>query len=356
MKVAVIGAGNGGQAIAGFLASQGCSVTICDVNAAVIDELNAIRKVELKGLISAIGEIQKCTTDAVEAIKKANIIFIVTTATAHVILARQLAPYLEENQMIILSPGRTGGALAFKHGLEQCGFTKRIYLAEAQTLLYACRIVQTGVVNIVGIKDKVRLAALPSIDTSQVLEVIGRFFPAYVPAPNVLYTSLENYGAVFHSATVLFNAGAIERGESFLFYKNMTPQIASFIEKLDRERINVAKAYGIDLITASEWLKQTYGVKGDSLCELMKNNEAYKTLLSPTSLRCRQLTEDIPTGAIPIVELGKAAGVAVTTYESLINITTQLLDDTFSTTARTLSKLGLEGMTKDQIIQKIHFL
>ncbi len=353
MNVTIIGAGNGGQALAGLLASKGCNVSICDVNNDTISELNKNKSIELTGLISVKGKIKKASIDSIECIKKSHIIIIVTTATAHNALARQLAHYFEDDQIVLLCPGRTGGALVFKRELEKCGFAKRIYLAEAQTLLYACRLVKPGVVNIVGIKDSVRISALPSSDTPYILSVINEYFPAFVPAPNVLYTSLENYGAVFHSANVIFNAAAIERGESFYFYKDMTPQIVSFIEKLDHERLAVAKAYGIELMSATEWLEKTYGVKGNSLYEKIINNDAYKSILAPTNLHCRQLTEDVPTGAIPIVELGRAAGVNTPAFDSLISITKELLCDSFDTIARTLSSLGLEGLTRDQIISRI---
>lgn len=353
MNVAVIGAGNGGQALAGLLASKGCNVTICDVNPVVIAELDNNKTIELTGHINVKGIIAKATVDAADAIKGCELVLIVTTANAHSPLARQLAPFLEDGQTVVLCPGRTGGALVFRQELDRSGCSKRIYLAEAQTLLFACRLVKTGLVNIVGVKDSVRIAALPSSDTAHVIDLLDNYFSAFVPAPNVLWTSLENYGAVFHSANVIFNAAAIERGDKFYFYRDMTPQVVSFIEKIDNERINVAKAYGIQLMTASEWLEATYGVTGNSLYERMVNNDAYKSIQAPTNIRCRQLTEDVPTGVIPIVELGKAAGVEVPAFDSLINIAQQLLSDCFTTTARTLDNLGLKGLSKEDIIDKI---
>ena len=85
----------------------------------------------------------------------------------------------------------------------------------------------------------------------------------------------------------------------------MTPKIADFIEKFDRERLAVGKAYGIVLLSVSDWISYAYpGTPGDTLCEKMRNNPAYHDIKSPSTIFTRQLTEDIPTGVLPIMELG----------------------------------------------------
>ena len=48
MKVSVIGAGNGGQAIAGYLAMNGYETSLYDINEAKVEELKRIGGVELQ--------------------------------------------------------------------------------------------------------------------------------------------------------------------------------------------------------------------------------------------------------------------------------------------------------------------
>lgn len=354
MKVAVIGAGNGGQAIAGWMASCGCDVSISECNTSIAEALQNNRVIELCGCINVSGIFSNVETDAAKIVIGADLIMIATTASAHATVARQLAPVLTDGQVIVLNPGRTGGALEFRNTLRLNGCNKRLYIAEAQTLVYACRLQSTGKVHIIGVKDKVLLSALPSSDTKHVLDALRPYFPCFKACDNVLQTSLENYGAVFHPAVVLFNAAAIERGEQFYFYRDMTPHIAEFIEKLDAERINVGKAYGLDLISAKDWVSEAYnGIPGDTLCERMRNNPAYYDILAPTNIVCRQLTEDIPTGAVPFVALGEAAGVDMPAYRSIISLTDNLLGTDFMHTGRTLHNLGLEGLNRDAIINHL---
>jgi opine dehydrogenase len=256
-----------------------------------------------------------------------------------------MANYLEEGQIIILNPGRTCGAIEFRNGLKMKELKKYIYIAEAQTLIYACRIVEPGTVNIIGIKEKVMLSALPASDTSFVLEELKKLYTCFIPAKNVLVTSLENIGAIFHPCIILFNAASIERGNMFFFYRDMTDRVASFIEAFDAERLAVGKAYGIDLISAKEWISFAYnGVKGDTLLEKMRNNQAYFNITAPTNLESRQLLEDIPTGIIPMFNLGEIAGVDMPLFKSVISICSTLLNKDFYLEGRTLDKFGIKSV------------
>lgn len=356
MKIAVIGAGNGGQAISAYCAMRGEEVFLYDRSQDLINDLSAKKFIRLKGQIQGKGEIYKFTTDLSEAIVDADVVMIVTTADAHGILANNMAPYLKNEQVIILNPGRTGGALEFKANLKKIGFNKRIYIAEAQTLVYASRINEVGVVNIIGVKENVLLSALPSSDTSFVIDKIKGLYDCFKPAKNVLVTSLENIGAIFHPSVVLFNAAAIERGDDFYFYKDMTPSIAEFIEKVDAERLSVGKSYGIDLISAKDWVSFAYGgIKGDSLCERMKNNPAYSEILAPHSLYCRQILEDMPTGFVPLLEFGRLAGIEMPIFNSVLHICSELLKIDFVKTGRTLDKMGLSGChCVDDILKEIY--
>lgn len=354
MKIAVIGAGNGGQAISGYLAMQGYEVALYDI---VVDKINELKKlggVKLEGRINGFGQIGCITTNISEAVKDAEIIMVTTIANAHKAVAQSLAPYIESSQVIILNPGRTCGALVFKQALIEAGCKTRFYLAEAQTLVYACRIVQNGTVNIIGVKDEVLLSALPSADTDYVLSKINPLYPSFMKTTNVLRTSLENIGAIFHPCVLLFNAATIERNEVFWFYRDMTEQIASFIERFDEERLAVGKAYGIDLLGVNDWIKFAYkDTIGETLCERMRNNPAYHDIKSPSTIFTRQLTEDIPTGVLPIMELGRVAGVDTPLFESMIHICEALLGQDLHTNGRNLKNLGLSGKSKQEILNYI---
>lgn len=355
MKIAVIGAGNGGQAYAAYLASKGHEVSLCDRNVKVVEALKRLSEIHLEGKLHCSGKPALVTDDMAQAIKGVELVMVTTTANAHKDLARQMAPYIADNQVVVLNPGRTGGALEFKQVLRENGVKKRVYLAEAQTLVFACRIVETGVVNIIGVKDRVLLSAYPSSDTQYVLGKLACVFDCFKEAANVLETSFENYGAIFHPSVVLFNEAAIERGNEFYFYRDMTPGLANLIESIDNERLAVANAYGIHPVSASDWVAYAYdNIEGTTLCERMRNNPAYYEILAPTKIDCRQITEDIPTGLVPISEFGKAANVPTPLMDAIITLCSELLQRDFRKEGRNLKNLGFEGFTPEEIIRKIN--
>ena len=331
---------------------QGYDVCLYGRNEDVVRKLSLSACIHLCGRIQGVGRLNSITTDIHKAVQGATIIMVVTTANSHAEIATKIAGDLKDEQIVILNPGRTGGALEFRNALNAAGNKAHVYVSEAQTLIYACRLVEVGTVNIIGIKEKVLISSVPANDIQFVLNNITPAFPCFCAAENVLRTSLENVGAILHPCVLLFNAATIERNSEFWFYRDTTPQIASFIERFDMERLAVGKAYGVDLLSVNEWINYAYpGTKGGTLCERMRNNPAYHDIKSPSTIFTRQLTEDIPTGVLPIIELGRVAGVPTPLMHSMVNICGALLGINFYTTGRTLKKLGLSGMSQNDIIK-----
>lgn len=353
-NIAVIGAGNGGHAIAGHFGLLGHKITIYDINPNKISAIKKTGGVVLTDALNGFGKVNRVTNTLKEALYGAEIIMVVTTANVHRDLALSMLPYLEDNQIILLNPGRTCGAIEFRKIFQQLRLQKKVFVAEAQSLIYACRVESPGIVRIIGIKDKILISAIPGKDTPHVAEVLNSVYSCFFPVENVMVTSLENIGAIFHPSVVLFNAATIERGQNFYFYNDMTPRIATFLENIDKERLAIGKAYGINLTSATEWISLAYrNITGDDLCTKMQKNPAYYKILAPNTLESRLLMEDIPTGILPLMELGNLAGVETPLMNSVFEIAQSLLEQDFRSSGRTLKNLGLEGKSKKEILDSL---
>lgn len=353
MHISIIGAGNGGQAMAGHFAMLGHSVTLYNRTKEKIDGIAGQKRILLSDAIQGIGYLYRVTTDLYQAVNDAELVMITTTADAHRELAQKMAGFVRDEQIIVLNPGRTLGAFEFATIIRNLT-NKRLYIAEAQSLIYACRAESPGKVRILGVKERVLFSAYPKTDSDHVLSVINAICPCFVKAKNILETGLENIGAILHPAVILFNAAAIERGQDFYFYSDMTPAVANFLEQIDNERLRIGTAFGLQLKSVAEWVSFAYkGIQGDTLFEKIKNNPAYYKILAPHTLYSRLLLEDVPTGILPLVELGRLVGVETPLLASMLKITQALLKRDFESQGRTLRNLGLQGLSAKEFIDQL---
>ena len=345
-RVAVLGAGNGGHAFAGDLARRGYRVRIYNRFAHEIVDLRAAGGVRLEGAIEGFGQVEMVTTEVAAAVAEADILLVVVPATAHASMAEECAPHLRDGQIVVLNPGRTGGALEFRQVLRSNGVTSRVLVSEAQTLLFTCRISGPARVRVASIKRQVPLAALPASDTPRVLEVLQPLYPQFVAAEDVLETGLDNIGAVFHPGTVVLNVGRIESGVPFEFYRDMTPGVARLLEAIDEERLAVARAYGVRATTAAEWIERSYeAIQGSELLDRSRGNPAYAGIAAPRSLDTRYVLEDVPTGLVPIASLGHLVGLEMPATTGLVDVCCALYGRDFWEEGRNLRRLGIVGLS-----------
>jgi len=350
-RVAIVGAGNGAHAMAAHLSIQGLPVRLYNRFEEEILALRAQGGVAVEGMIAGFGPLELVATDPAPVISWADLIMVVVPAFAHRAVAEACAPHLRDDQVLILNPGRTGGALEFANALRDKGVTARVTVAEAQSLLYACRLVGPARARITGIKNEIHVAAFPAARTPTVIETVTPLLPQFVPVASVLETSFDNVGAVFHPGTMVLNANRIEEGKDFGFYRDMTPSVTRLLEAIDRERLAVARAFGVKLESAGEWLHRSYeGVAGETLLERIQSNRAYHDIKAPKSLNTRQILEDVPTGLVPLVSLGALAGVRTPACRAVTDVCCVLLDRDFWAEGRNARSLGLEGMSVDEIV------
>ena len=352
LKWAVIGGGNGGQSLSGHLSVMGFAVRLYDIFAETIESIQSQGGIQLEGAVKGFGKIDVATTDIAEAIDGADIVMVVAPAVAHRKIAKDCAPYLADGQLVFIHPGATGGALEFRKVLDAENCTAEITLAEANSLLYACRCVRPGQATIFGIKNELMVAALPAGKTEGVLQTLTAAFPQMYPGKNVMETSLSNPNAMMHPGPTLLNTSLIESGRKWLYYwDGITPSIGAFVEEMDKERLNLAQFFGLTMPSIREWYKLAYGADGETLPEAVKKNKAYEKVEGQKTLHTRYILEDIPMGLVPMVALGKLLEIDVSRMETIVKLGEFLTGKDLTTTGRTLENLGLAGMTPRAIQQ-----
>jgi len=351
MKIAVIGAGNGGQALAAFLSMRGADVALYNRSKKRISLTIKTKIIRLEGEIQGTFKVSFATTNIEEALKGRKLIMIAIPAFAHRDIAKKMAPYIEDGQVIVLNPGRTAGAIEFKRILEELGVDRNIIIAEAQTFIFASRLTNPGVVRIFKIKNAVPVSALPATKNHILEELLTPIMPEFEIVDNVIYTSFNNIGAVFHPAVLLLNAARIESSAGkFEFYlEGITPSVARVLEKIDEERCRVMEALKEKPMTAKDWLNYAYDVQGENLHEAIHNNPGYQGIMAPPSIANRYILEDVPMSLVPISSFGKMLGIPTPTIDSIVQIASVMMRRDFWKEGRTVKNLGFEGRSVEDI-------
>ncbi|HKL11058.1 MAG TPA: NAD/NADP octopine/nopaline dehydrogenase family protein [Clostridia bacterium] len=355
-KIAVLGAGNGGMAMAAYLSLKGYEVNLYDKFEKTIEGISRLGGIELDGVsLEGFAKMNLVTTELDKAVEGCEMLMFVTPAFAHRELAENMAPSLEDGQIIVLHPGRTCGALEVRHMITKVNPEVDVTVAEAQTLIYAARRHGENCATIHGVKKKVTLAAIPTCRTTLVIEKINRFYEAFIPAKNILETSLLNIGAIFHPGPAIFNIARIECKSDYEHYhEGITPCVGRILEKVDGERVAIAKKIKIDTISAKTWLGEVYGVKPEeTLQETIRMNEVYAGISAPKDPGTRYISEDIPMSLTPLAELGKMVGVKTPYMDMLIDIASTMHGRDYRECGRNLKTLGIDNLSIDELLMEI---
>jgi len=350
MKICVIGAGSGGRAFSAYLSSKGHLVSLYNRSFSRIADIRKSRGIRAMGELEGFFLVDIVTQNLPLALKGAKIIIVVTPASAHGEIAKEIAPFLEDGQIIILNPGRTFGSLEVQRIIEEIRGKIPIFIGETQTLLFTSRALEGNKVEIIKIKNQVDFSCFPEKYTDLIYEILKEIFPQLNPIDDYLELTLNNIGMLLHPTISLFNAGLMDFGKKFKFYsEGTTPRVCLVLEKIEMEINAIFEKLGLKQFKYFKWAKKSYGIKADSIYEAIQKIEEYKNIYAPPQLITRYFTEDVPTGLVPISSIGKHLGIKTETIDSVINLSSTLCGINFRKIGRTLDNLQANSLIDERI-------
>lgn len=355
MNIAVLGSGNGGCAVAFEYALNGHRVSLygsLDYNAGITDIAKA-GGITASGVVEGFGPLAYVGSDIAEALDGADVVFIVGPAFATEPLTIDAKPHLKPGQTIIVCPGSGGGAIVVKRTLGLALDDETYTVAETSTLPYAVRIDGPAHIAIFHkLVGGLLVSALPSNGIDKAIEVLEPVYQGLEAVDSVFTTTLQNGNPVIHPAVTLLNTGLIERtGGDFLFYEEgVTPAVGRLIEAVDQERIALAKALGVPLMSEPRvgyvqgYMQEENYSTGYSKATGFLGIGAQKTLDN------RYLTEDVGYGLIFFADLGRQLGVPTPAMDAVTTIASVVLDRDFRAEAgRTMQSLGLDHLSAAEL-------
>ena len=356
-EIAVIGGGNGAITTAGDMTLAGFNVRMWT---AFPDEYGPIYdtgKVRLKGLgKTGDAKVALVTRDLGKAIRGARIICSPSPAFAQEELAKRLGPHLEDGQILLLSPGSLGGYV-FAKTFHALGIKKNICIAEPGTLPYLTRKIASDEVLVSGHAVRLPVGIFPAGKTDDAIALLREIYPAIHAVEDILSVALLNVGPIIHSVLMLLNTGPIEHFESWdIHNEGTTKSVKKLILSHDAERVRIRKALGYtshhypfsdhyDQNSKEEWM---YGRKAHA--DLVESESWRESL----GFDFRYITEDVKCNLALLCSIADWAGVDAPIAHSLLTLLGEVVGEDFSRSGRTLDRLGLGGMSIEEVKGLLH--
>lgn len=358
MKIAILGAGNGGKASAADMTLAGHEVKLYE-SPQFEENLKPIRDAGGINLIgvgrTGFARLKVITTEIAEALDGVEMIVVVAPAFGIKPLAKMCAHHLEDGQVVILNPGSTLGSLEFLQVLKDEGVSPLIKIADLHTLTYAARGSDAEVRLLLEVK-KLWLAAFPASDTPGVLAKFKDLYPVTEAGKNILDVGLNNGNPVSHPSPALLSAGRVEyaKGDFYHYKEGITPHVANIIQALDKERMALCQKMSFPAIpTIERMFLMGYGITRSSLYEAYQTSPVFcgeHPIKGPHSIMDRYYVEDTTYGLVTWSSLGRVIDVPTPTINAVIHLISTLHQkDYHAQGERTLDRFGLGNMSVNEL-------
>ncbi len=319
-RVAVLGAGPVGQALACECLAAGCEVTLHTVfepeRAALAGaQAVTVRGEHLVGTYRLASDPSSAPAIGLragidDAVAEADAILIATPAIAHATCGGLLASRLAAGQLLVLVPGRSFGAVEVARALRRFAAPAAPIIVELAASPYHAETPAPGALTIPAIRTDVPAAALPNRSTEEAVQRLRAILPMLSAARGVLETTFSDLSGVIDAPPALLR------------------DATSVVQQIDEERRRVAFAYGVRDLTPAP-------ADGDLPPALGGGDPRVHDAL------CCSL--------VPLVSAGALAGIPTRTAAAMVDLGSVLGGLDYARHGRTLPSLGLDRFRPDDI-------
>ncbi len=351
MKIAMVGAGNAGCAVAADLTMKGHELTLIKTSHAMHDEnFNYLLENNGKMTLNEFGEIKSANianiTRDLSMIKGNEIVVIYIQTNFHEQLIEKLAPYFEDDQIILINPGYLSTAYILKHCKD-----KRIIVAEAESSFIDGRIMEPGLFRVGFRNVRNPIGIYPSSRKEEAIKKLDQMQQRFVYLDSVVEAALHNPNLVVHTVGSVMSIPRIEMAkENFCMYHEAytrnNPATWAILEALDKEKMDVLEKLGFERMTYVSACKNRNSLDDtmDAKEVFMRYAEMPTRAKGPVKVDSRYISEDVPQGLVMLEALGKSLNVPTPICTSLIEIATAALGRSMRDEGRTPEKLGIENI------------
>lgn len=343
MKVAVLGCGNVGVAIAADLSIKGEEVTIVKTSQSRNEVFDKIVKNGNRILLKENNEYKEAKINSLtydlSSIASTDVIFVTVQSTYHEEVIKKMSKYLKPNQVVIVI----------------CSYMSSYYfrkfcdslpmIAETTGPYLEGRIEEEDVIGEIVFRVGCRLTRSPlSVHPEdrgdECMAIIHKLYKGFARDYSVLESALLNPNMVLHTVGSIMSIPRIEFSKGvFCMYREAYARgndaTLNIMLGLDEEKKKVLRYLGCKPIDVF----QAGGFLGDPMESFYTYSESSDRALSPTSVRSRYITEDVSQGLVLLESIAQFINMEVPVTSALINIANIALGCDFRREGRTFEKL-----------------
>lgn len=359
MKITIVGSGNSGLIHAAKIYEKGFPVGVLKTsdygNMAFYDKIAANCEYDVVDLTNNgntfKAKMQFISRDVKKAIDFADVIMVMTTTNQHEYVAKLIAPYVHDGQIIVLCPGYMG-SLIFKKYIQAY-----VIYSEWETTAYNGRIVDGSFVRITFYNPRNAISVLPVCKADEVLGKLSQIFDntKYL-RKHILESALHNPNMIVHPIGIIFSASRIEYsgGEFWMYREAFTPSVVRVIQEFDKRKNKILEVFGcdsLDYFEAAKW-RNTDDLSIPAMDVF--RSFANSSNKGPSVINHRYLNEDVPMGLGLYISIGKVLGHDTSIQESIMTLSSALLGKDLKAKARTIQfLLGKDSVMVDDIKKAI---
>ena len=349
MKVAILGAGNGGCAVATDLSYRGHEVTLIKTSNAMHDEnFTYLQNNSGQMTLDDFGEMKTaniaCITRDLSKIRGNEVVVIYIQTNYHEQLIKKISEYLEDDQILLINPGYLSTAYVLKY----C--KKNIIIAEAQSSFIDCRIKESGLIKVGFRNVRNPIGIYPYARREEAIAKLEQMGFPFTYLDSVVEAALHNPNLIVHTVGAIMSIPRIEKtnGEYCMYHEVFTPSVWKILEELDKEKMDVLGKMGFPQIPYVEACKFRNSLDDErDAKEVFFWYAAMPTRAKgPIVVDSRYISEDVPQGLVMLEALAKALDVKTPVCTALIELATFALGRDMREEGRTPERLGQDNIEK----------
>lgn len=351
MRVAILGAGNAGCAVAADLTLHGHEITLIKTSHAMHDDnFEFLHQNGCRMTLNEFGEIKTAriahVTRDLSALQGNEIVIIYIQSNFHEQLIQRIAPYLQDDQILLINPGYLSTAYVLKHCKD-----KKLIICEAESSFIDGRIMKPGLFRVGFRNVRNPIGIFPAARREEAIAKLDRLGERFVYLDSVVEAALHNPNMIVHTVGSVMSIPRIEKakGDFCMYHEAYTrdnPATWRILEALDNEKMNVLEKLGFARLSYVEACKYR-----NSLDETMDAKEVFldysemdTRAKGPTKVDSRYISEDVPQGLVMLEALGQELGVQTPIASALIELSSAALGRSMRAEGRTPEELGRENI------------